>query len=179
LTYVALLRAINLAGQNRVAMSALRDFAEALHLEEPRTLLQSGNLVFRSRSRADALERQLEAEVQAHLGVDVDFFVRSASEWESIVARNPFRSEAKRDPGHLVAVLLKDAPDAKRAKALQSAIVGREIVRVDGRQAYIVFPDGMGRSRLTSTLIEKTLGTRGTARNWNTVVKLGLLMAAI
>jgi len=178
-TYVALLRAINLAGRNRVAMSALRDFAAVLHLEEPRTLLQSGNLVFRSRARAGALERQLEAEARAHLGIDVEFFVRSASEWESIVARNPFGNEAKRDPGRLVVVLLKDSPDRTRATALQSAIVGREIVRVDGRHAYVVYPDGMGRSRLTSTLIEKMLGTRGTARNWNTVLKLGSLMAAI
>ena len=172
MTYVALLRAINLAGRNRVAMSALREFAEALHLEEPRTLLQSGNLVFRSRTRAEVLERELEAGVQTHLGVDVEFFVRSASEWVSIVARNPFKNEAKRDPGLLVAVLLKDAPDAKHAKALQAAIVGREVVRIDGRHAYVVYPDGQGRSRLTSTLIEKTLGTRGTARNWNTVLKL-------
>ena len=160
-------------------MSALREFAEALRLEEPRTLLQSGNLVFRSRARAGVLERELEAEVQAHLGLEVEFFVRSASEWASIVERNPFKNEAKRDPGHLVAVLLKDAPDAKRAKALQAAIVGREIVRVDGRHAYVVYPDGQGRSRLTNTLIEKTLGTRGTARNWNTVLKLGWMLAAI
>jgi len=178
-TYVALLRAINLAGRNRVAMSALREFAEALDLDEPRTLLQSGNLVFRSHARAGALERQLEAEAQLHLGVDVEFFVRSASEWESIVARNPFRNEAKRDPGHLVAVFLKDSPDRTRAAALHAAIVGRETARVEGREAYIVFPDGIGRSRLTSMLIEKALGTRGTARNWNTVLKLGSLMAAI
>ena len=111
--------------------------------------------------------------------VDVEFFVRSASEWESIVARNPFRNEAKRDPGHLVAVFLKDSPDRTRAAALHAAIVGRETARVDGREAYIVFPDGIGRSRLTSMLIEKALGTRGTARNWNTVLKLGSLMAAI
>jgi uncharacterized protein (DUF1697 family) len=179
LTYVALLRAINLAGRNRVGMAALRDFAAALQLEEPRTLLQSGNLVFRSRARAGALERQLEAEVRAHLGLDVEFFVRSASEWQSIVDRNPFRNEAKRDPGRLVVVLLKDSPDRTRGAALQSAIVGREIVRIDGREAYVVYPDGMGRSRLTSALIEKMLGTRGTARNWNTVLRLGSLMAAI
>ena len=73
-------------------------------------------------------------------------------------------------------MLLKSAPDATRVKALQAAIVGPEIVRAKGRHAYIVYPDGMGRSRLTSALIERTLGTRGTARNWNTVLKLGALV---
>jgi len=59
--------------------------------------------------------------------------------------------------------------------ALQKAIVGREVVRAKARCAYIVYPDGVGRSKLTTALIEKKLGTRGTARNWNTVLKLGLL----
>jgi len=39
----------------------------------------------------------------------------------------------------------------------------------------MVYPDGIGRSRLTSAVIENKLGTRGTARNWNTVLKLAAL----
>ena len=62
-------------------------------------------------------------------------------------------------------------------KALQQAIKGREVVRAKGRFAYIVYPDGIGRSKLTSALIEKMLGTRGTGRNWNTVLKLAALAA--
>ncbi len=57
--------------------------------------------------------------------------------------------------------------------ALQAAITGPETVRAKGRQAYIVYPNGIGRSRLTSKLIERKLGTRTTGRNWNTVLKLG------
>ena len=60
-------------------------------------------------------------------------------------------------------------------KALQDAIKGREVVKARGKQAYFVYPDGMGRSKLTIKMIEKALGTRGTARNWNTVLKLGEL----
>ena len=48
-------------------------------------------------------------------------------------------------------------------------------MRAKGKQAYFVYPDGMGRSKLTIAMIEKALGTRGTARNWNTVLKLGEL----
>jgi uncharacterized protein (DUF1697 family) len=62
--------------------------------------------------------------------------------------------------------------------ALQGAIKGREQVRVKGRQAYITYPDGIGRSKLTMAVIEKALGTRGTGRNWNTVLKLGDLAGA-
>jgi uncharacterized protein (DUF1697 family) len=107
--------------------------------------------------------------------VTTEYFVRTATEWNAIVAANPFRAEAKRDPGHLVVMCLKDAPPAAAVKALQSAISGREVVKAKGPQAYFVYPDGMGRSKLTITLIERMLGTRGTARNWNTVMKLSAL----
>jgi uncharacterized protein (DUF1697 family) len=72
-------------------------------------------------------------------------------------------------------MFLKNPPETKDLKALEAAIVGPEILRTDGRHAYIVYPNGMGRSRLTHGLIEKKLGTRGTGRNWNTVLKLAAL----
>ena len=75
-------------------------------------------------------------------------------------------------------MFLKDAPDREQVTALQKAITGREVVRAKGRHAYVVYPDGIGRSRLTSALIEKKLTTRGTGRNWNTVVKIGALAGA-
>ena len=56
--------------------------------------------------------------------------------------------------------------------------IGREIVKAKGHQAYIVYPDGQGRSRLTTLMIEKKLGTRATGRNWNTVLKLQALAEA-
>ena len=101
-------------------------------------------------------------------------------EWaKEVIKNNPFREEAKRDPSHLVAFLLKDAPDAQNVAALQAAIKGPEIARAKGRQAYIVYPDGIGRSRLTSTLIERKIGTRATGRNWNTVLRLGALATQV
>jgi uncharacterized protein (DUF1697 family) len=71
-----------------------------------------------------------------------------------------------------------EAPGGAAVKALQAAVVGREVVRATGRQVYIVYPDGQGRSRLTNAAIEKRLGTRGTARNWNTVLRLAELVGA-
>jgi uncharacterized protein (DUF1697 family) len=61
-------------------------------------------------------------------------------------------------------------------KTLQAAVRGPETVRAVGRQAYIVYPDGVGKSKLTANLIESKLGTRGTGRNWNTVLKLADLV---
>ena len=172
--YIALLRAVNLAGRNPVAMADLRGLLTRLGFAEPRSLLQSGNLVFRSGPRsAPRLERLLETEAERRLAVKTHFFVRTAEEWKAVVAQNPFREEARRDPGHLVVFFLRDAPEPYAVESLQAAVTGTEVVRARGRHAYVVFPDGIGRSRLTSTLIERKLGTRGTGRNWNTVLRLG------
>jgi uncharacterized protein (DUF1697 family) len=175
-TYITVLRAINLGAHNRVAMADLRAMLAKLKLEDPKTLLLSGNAVFKSRSASSAaLARQLEAASTKHLKVTTDYFVRSAAEWQAIIKGNPFPDEAKTDPGHLLMMCLRDAPSPAAVEALQEKIKGREVVRARGTHAYFVYPDGIGRSKLTIAVIEKALGTRGTARNWNTVLKLGEL----
>jgi uncharacterized protein (DUF1697 family) len=173
---IALIRGINVGGHQAVAMSDLRDLLTQLGFDGSRSLLQSGNLIFRCSARIGAeLESLLEMEAEKRLGLRADFLIRNAKEWGQVVARNPFRKEAERDPSHLVVMFLKSAADAKDVKAVQAAIVGRETIRADGRQLYIVYPDGIGKSRLTNALIEKKLGIRGTARNWNTVLKIAAL----
>ena len=171
--YIALLRAVNVAGRNRVAMSDLLDLLAALGLAGGRSLLQSGNLVFHDDGRSGAeLERLLEAETATRLSLPTDYLVRTAEEWRTVVAGNPFPDEAERDPSHLVAMSLKEAPVTENIAALHAAIPGPERIHVDGRHAYVVYPAGIGRSKLTNRLIEERLGTRGTGRNWNTVLKL-------
>lgn len=175
-THVALVRGINVGGRNRVAMSDLRDLLAQARLSGGRSLLQSGNVVFASEGRTcDELERLLEEQTSLRLGLRPDYFVRTTDEWEGIVARNPFPDEAERDPGHLLVMLLKHAPTAAALQSLRLALKGSERIHADGRQLYLVYPDGIGRSKLTNTLIEKHLSTRGTARNWNTVLKLAAM----
>jgi uncharacterized protein (DUF1697 family) len=177
--HVALLRAINLGQHNRVGMHELRELLAGLGFTEVRSLLHSGNLVFASGAATGAgLEASLEEASKKRLGLETDFLVRTAREWKTMVTDNPFPNEAKSDPAHLVVMFLKEAPDRKSVAALQEAIAGRETVRVKGRHAYILYPDGIGRSRLTTALIERKLGTRGTGRNWNTVLKLRNLAEA-
>lgn len=175
-TFVALLRAINLGAHNRIAMADLRAMCGKIDLANPKTLLVSGNLMFESgTASSEKLERVLEAASTKHLGVTTDYFVRSAKEWQAVIDANPFPAEAKSDPARLVMMCLRDAPSAAAVKALQAAIKGRETVLAKGKQAYCIYPDGQGNSKLTIAMIEKALGTRGTARNWNTVLKLGEL----
>ena len=176
-TWVALLRAVNLAGRNAVAMADLRALLGELGFRDVRSLLQSGNLVFGAEEgTGDQLESLLREATRERLGLDTGFFVRDPKEWQEAIDRNPFLREAETDPGHLLVTFLAEAPPEARVSALRSAIRGREAVASGGpgrRHLYIHYPDGVGRSRLTSTVIERHLGTSGTARNWNTVLKVG------
>lgn len=175
-TQIALLRAVNVGGI-KVSMADLRDLLANLAFQDVRTLLNSGNAVFRSNrtTRAD-LERLLEAEFAKRAGRPTEFFVRTAAEWKSIIGRNPMTDEARSDPGHLLLVVLKRAPSNQEVDALRAAIVGPETVEADGEQVYIYYPAGVGQSKLTAKLIEKKLGSPGTGRNWNTVVKLAAIV---
>lgn len=176
-THVALLRAVNVAGKNMVAMANLREMLEGLGFADVKSLLQSGNLVFRSNRLAGSpLESKLEAETAKRLKITCDYFVRAADELAKVVALNPFPDEAERDPRHLVVMFLKAAASPEAVKSLAAAIRGPEVVRAIGKQLYIVYPAGIGRSKLANALIEKRLCSRGTGRNWNTVLKLAALV---
>jgi len=175
--HIALLRAVNVGGSKPIIMAELRELLTALGLVGVRSLLQTGNLVFHSNAQKGIdLERLLEEEAAKRLDLHTDFFVRTSEEWKAIIVNNPFPDEAKRDAAHLVVMFLKRASSAKEVEALRAAISGPEIVSADGRQAYIAYPAGIGRSRLTNTVVEKKLRTRGTARNWNTILKLASLV---
>jgi uncharacterized protein (DUF1697 family) len=171
--YVGLLRAVNVAGSSPLSMAALSALMSRQGFENVHTILQSGNVVFHSDSaHVVGLERIIQRALSDRLGLSTDVFLRTASDWRSIVKRNPFPREAQADPAHLVVTILKGSPTAQEWRSLMEAIHGRERVRAGGRHAYIVYPDGIGRSKLTAALIERKLSTRGTSRNWNTVQKL-------
>jgi len=137
-SHIVLLRGINVGGNRSVPMAKLKAWLESLALGPVHTLLQSGNAVISAKGSPHALEAQLEKTAPAALGVQgIQFFIRSAGEWEQIIAANPFPAEAKNDPARLVYAALKSAPTAAQFEALQAAIPGRERVEGGERGAYL------------------------------------------
>ena len=124
--HIALLRAVNLPGHNKIGMADLKAFVIGLGFTDAQTLLQSGNIVFSGGTRTTtSLEQTLERAAAKQLGLETDFIVRTAKEWQAIIDANPFPREAKDDPSHLLAVILKDEVSAANVTALQKTIVGR------------------------------------------------------
>lgn len=162
-----------------LAMADLRDFFTRLRFDAPETLLQTGNVVFEGPAMsAGAIESALEAAAARRLKLETHFMVRTAAEFAALVKANPFPEMAQDDPGHLLVMFLKSKASAPRVKELQAGIKGREVVRAAGKQAYIMYPDGVGTSKLTNKVVEKALGTSSTGRNWNTVLKVAAAVAA-
>ena len=177
-SYVALLRGVNLGGHKMVAMAELRAMLELLGFSDVKTLLQSGNAVFRGPAKPPArLEQQLEAAMPQHFGMSCDYHVRTAAELRDVMDASPMKAEAKRDPSRMIVAFYKAPLDTAAVKAAQAAIDGPEIVRVDGRHLYMYYPDGQGSSR-AGAVVGKILKVNGTARNWNTLLKLAALAGA-
>lgn len=171
-TFVGLLRGINVGGNKKIAMAELRDVLEGLGLTNVRSVLQSGNVVFEGTGTAAELEKKLSVAIKRELAVESEIFLRSASEWKKIVASNPFVDEAKSDPSHTLVMIFKSRLASAAVNVLREAIVGAEAVEAVGKELYLIYPGGIGTSKLTNAVIERKLAASGTARNWNTVLKL-------
>jgi uncharacterized protein (DUF1697 family) len=168
---IALLRAINVGGRTKLAMSELRRLFADLGCKNPQTILQTGNVVFEAKAVA-GLAARIEEALANEAGVKTDIILRSGRDWEKMIAANPYPDQAEKGANWLVLMPLKDKPAKGALDRLREAIKGRETVEMVGDNLYIVYPDGIGRSKFTLDLIEKRLGTRGTGRNWNTVLKI-------
>lgn len=175
-TWIALLRGVNVGGKKIVPMADLRAMVESLGLGDPRTLLQSGNVCFRSRGGdRRQIAAALESATRKRFGFEVTYVLRSATEWRAIVAANPFPAEAASDPGRLLMFALTAAPDGAAIAALEANVPGDERLRVIGAELYAHYPSGIGTSKLDNARIDRHLQVVSTGRNWNTVLKLATL----
>lgn len=168
--WVGLLRAIGPATHAKMSMADLRAACETAGLTAVRTLLASGNLIFRSARPATDLVATLQRVLQS-FGLDNRVFLRSTDDLRQVLALNPMPRAAAARPNHLLVLFLDRAPGPDAARALL-AHGGPEPVQVHGREVFIDYLDGVARSRLTPARLERLLGQPGTARNWNTVGKL-------
>jgi uncharacterized protein (DUF1697 family) len=180
-THVALLRGINLAGHNKVAMADLREVVSSLGHADVATYIQSGNVVFTS-DQADtaALAAALEQAIATSLGVPARVVVLSSEDLAQVVRDNPYAGEPNHRAVHAVFLSGDPGPDvAERVAAAQQIAAQQgssDTAQLIGRTIFLHTPDGYGRSDLAAALVKlgqkKTDTVTGTARNWATVTKL-------
>jgi uncharacterized protein (DUF1697 family) len=171
---ICMLRGMNVGGHNKIKMDALKALCLSLKLKDPQTYVQSGNVIFRTEEKdQEKLARRIRDAIEKTGGFRPGVMLRTASELKEVVARNPFAGRSGIEPGKLLVNFLAADPGKQaREKALAIKMIGPEELHLIGREAYIYFPNGQGRSKFPWPAIERTLGTSGTGRNWNSVTKM-------
>ena len=166
MTYIAILRGINVSGSKKLPMNELRDLLEKLGLQEVQTYIQSGNVVFKS-SETDQkkIGEQITNAIKKAYDYDVPVLVKTIAEWKTAMANNPFMDK---DSSKQAITFLAETPQetiiAIDSKDDEFKIIDSEV--------YLYCPNGFGRSKLTNNLFERKLKTQATTRNWKTIHKL-------
>ena len=170
---IALQRAINVGGI-KVNIAELRSMVADLGFGGVQSYVASGNLVFEGDGRSCAeLEALFETEATKQIGLTTEWMCRTAAEWQAILAANPYPEFAAESPSKLLVTLFKTAPDPKGLEAVRAKAVFGETMELIGRELFVTFPEGAGKSKLGSAAAWKPLKSPGTSRNWNTMLKVG------
>lgn len=160
--FVALLRAVNVGGTGALLMAELRTLCEEVGFRDVKTYIQSGNVLFRSDEDEAAVQGRLEQALARKMGKSPGVILRSRKALENAAANAPF-PHAK--PNYLMVTFL---PEMAPKDALEKLVApGGEEVLIAGKEIYVHYADGSGRSKLKLPALKA-----GTARNLNTVRKL-------
>lgn len=170
-----MLRGVNVGSHNRIKMDVLRQLYQSLKLEDPRTYVQSGNVIFRAKEKnTSKLAAKIQAEISKKCGCNPDVILRTTEELRSVVKANPFARRKDKDiePGKLLVTFLQSDPAATASAAIANLKDYPEELHLIGRELYIYFPNGAGKSKLPWSKVDKLVGVTGTARNWNSVLAM-------
>lgn len=173
-TFIALFRGINVGGNNIIKMKDLVDLLEGLGLQQVKTYIQSGNVVFQTDETSTILLDKISQAIQQRYGFAPQVLLLTQTEFEEAIHNNPF-SQAESLPKTLHLGFLVQEPINPKLDELEQLKSHGEKFLLKGKVFYLHAPEGIGRSKLVEK-IEKHLGVSMTMRNWNTVMKLSDLV---
>lgn len=165
-TYIVLLRGINVSGKNILPMQELRDLLSELNFKNVQTYIQSGNIILNSSETKQRVLKKIKGGIAVKFGYDVSVLVRTISEWENAIVKNPYPKE---DTKLLSFTFLNAVPEITTFEV--NGVNDDEFVII-GDVLYIYCLEGFGRTKLTLNLFERKLKVTGTSRNWKTTLKL-------
>jgi uncharacterized protein (DUF1697 family) len=165
--YVALLRAVNVAGTGKLAMSELRAMGEECGFGDVRTFIASGNLLFTSELDEAEAAARVEARLEQYFGKRVPVFVRTAAELTATAAANPFADDK---PSRVMVHFIAEEPVP--AMLAEARDVAGERLALGPRSIFVSYGEGIGKTRLKLPAVK-----HGTARNMNSVAKMAEMLA--
>lgn len=155
-----------------IKMDTLKLWATTIGMNNPKTYIQSGNMIFSYSSNTTTIEwaQLLSEQIKSATQWDIYTQVWLAEEWDNIITNNPFVAEGV-PANTLHATLCSIEPHAALVAELQQkSTIDR--IAVVGKCLYLHCPNGYGNTVFTPKLLEKKLNLQSTTRNWNTVLAL-------
>ncbi len=177
MTYLALLRGINVGGKNILPMKDLAQMFSSAGCSNVRTYIQSGNVIFETRGSAPKVAAAIATEIEKRYGYRVPLVLRTSGQLLKTIRANPFLKAGAHEKT-LHVYFLAHSPNEAAIAALDPARSAPDAFHVIGQEIYLHVPNGMGRTKLTNAYFDAKLSTTSTARNWATVLKLSEMMEA-
>jgi uncharacterized protein (DUF1697 family) len=167
--FIGFIRGVNVGGNKKLKMDALRAACESLGLAGARTYLQSGNIVFRSAGKPAVLVKTIESAIREASGFEAKVILRTPDELRAVIAANPFAGIPDLNPSALLVAFLAGEIATGAVATLSALKTPAEHLHCGLLELYLYLPGGIADSKIASALTEKKIGVNVTARNWNTV----------
>ena len=178
MVYIALVRGINIGPHKRMPMQKLCASCAACGFQNPKTYIQSGNVVFTApKMAAKELAGRLEKQILVDFRFSAGVICRTYSELAAIIGHNPLLHRRGVDPEKFHVGFLAQAASPEAVKKLQRLTLAPDLSLVKGKEVYLYFPNGHSGSSLWKYSLDKILETSATIRNWRTVTALSAMAA--
>jgi uncharacterized protein (DUF1697 family) len=174
ITYITMLRGINVSGQKKIPMTDLKALYEQLGFKDIITYIQSGNVIFKTdpSSSTKELNKRIEKSIEEKFGFKVPVIIRTLDEMHIVIASNPLVKEPDVDTEKLHVTFLEEKPLADHLSTINNPGVFSDRFFVVDSEVYLYCPNGYGNTKLSNTFFENKLKVKATTRNWKTVNKL-------
>jgi len=172
-TYISLLKGINVGGNNLIKMVDLRKSYENLGFQNIRTYVQSGNVIFTIKETdSKELEQKISLQIKKDFGLEIPVIALTPDKLKQVIQSNPFLKEPDKEPDFFYVSFLNARPNLSEKKAIEDKIQNSEEIAFTDSTVYLYCPDGYGKTKLTNSILEKTLKVGATTRNWKTTNEL-------
>lgn len=174
--YIALLRGINVSGKNKILMADLKKLFEDLGFSNPKTYIQTGNVIFNSSINNDELKTIIENGIKNSFDLNIKVIIKAEEQINEVLKKNPFVQDLEKNERVYITLLAKKPSDEKIEK-LNSLSNNVDEFKVIEDVVYILCRKGFAESLFSNNFLEKSLVVDSTTRNLDTMNKLGKMIS--
>jgi uncharacterized protein (DUF1697 family) len=173
ITYISILRGINVSGQRLIKMDSLQKMYEKMGFQCVKTYIQSGNVIFKHKDcKTEELEEIITKQIEKDYGFSVPVIVITIDKLKKIIENNPFSKDATKDAAFMHVTFLSSKPKVYAPDVIEAKKANNEEIVFSEEAIYLYCPNGYGKTKLSNNFIENKLKVGATTRNWKSTQEL-------